>query len=596
MSRALARPLLAGCLVVASSGIAVGAAHAQTQVTPPSRGELLPPISTRDQAPPRLTIDGGMERSSCALDREEYADLRLTLNGAQFVGVEQVPGLSLDGAAESYVGRELPLSVLCDIRAQANSMLRQQGYLATVEIPAQSLADGVPEFRVVFGRLSSVRVRGEAGPSEALVASYLEKLVGQEVFNTQAAERYLLLADDIPGLDIRLSLRPAAGGQPGDLIGEIAVLRRKGTVDVNVQNFGSSPIGRFGGLLRGEIYDVTGLGDRTSLAVFSTLEFTEQQTIQFGHDFRVGSEGLRLGTNLTYSTTNPDLDLAGFDLESETFVASIFASYPLKRSRKSSIYADFGIDIVDQEVDVNNVPLTRDKVRTVFARVAADWADQESIQRLGGYTPYEPKFRARAALEARQGLDILSTSPDCRSNPLGCLVGGLAPPSRIEADPTPFVVRLDGGVEYRPDPLFTFSLEASAQVTSDPLPAFEEFAGGSFSIGRGFDPGAILGDNALAGSLELRFGSLAPKDATSFALQPYVFSDIAYVWDEDPSAQGSNPDQLWSAGGGVRAAFGSRLQGDVLLAIPLEKPNLATELGDIRLMFTLTARLFPWRN
>ena len=50
---------------------------------------------------------------------------------------------------------------------------------------------------MVFGRLTAVRVRGDAGPSEKIVAGYLEKLTTQDVFNTNLAERYLLLADDL---------------------------------------------------------------------------------------------------------------------------------------------------------------------------------------------------------------------------------------------------------------------------------------------------------------------------------------------------------------------------------------------------------------
>ncbi len=570
-------------------------AFAQTQVTPPSRAQLIPPEQRRDRSRATLAVDGDFERAPCALDRDEYADIRLTLTGADFIGLDRVPGQSLAPAYEPYMGRDLPLSVLCDIRARANGMLRRQGYLATVEIPEQNLSDGVADFQVVFGRLTALRVRGEAGPSEALVAGYLAELTSQQVFNTNDAERYLLLADDLPGVDVRLSLRPAAGGEPGDLVGEIAVVRRRGAIDLNVQNFGSEAVGQFGGLLRGEVYDLTGLGDRTSVALFSTLEFEEQQTIQLAHDLRVGGEGLQFGTQFTYSVANPDLDLPGFDVESETVFASFLASYPLQRSRRASVYADLGFDFVDQDVTVNDIALTKDRVRMLFARLAGEWTDQGSIRRAGGYTPFEPKLRLRYAVEARHGIDVFSASPDCRPNPLGCVIGGLAPPSRIEADPTPFVLRYEAGVEYRPVPRVTFALEASAQATDDPLPAFEEFAAGSFSIGRGYDPGAVLGDSGIASALELRYGTLAPDGVDAFAWQPYLFTDLAFVWNEDPSRRRFNPDRLWSAGGGLRAAWGSRMRGDFMIAVPLERPDLAPERGDMRVMFSLTARLFPWR-
>ena len=72
------------------------------------------------------------------------------------------------------------------------------------------------------------------------------------------------------------------------------------------------------------------------------------------------------------------------------------------------------------------------------------------------------------------------------------VTGGAVPPSRIESDPTPFLVRYDGRFEYRPTPEWTLAASAQGQITSSPLPAFEEFAGGSFSIGRGYDPGAVM--------------------------------------------------------------------------------------------------------
>jgi len=549
----------------------------------------------RDERSVTLTIDGDMERTPCVLDRAEYADITLTLSGVEFSGLERVPGLSLAGAYDGYLDREVPLSVMCDIRARANSILRAQGYLATVEIPEQNLSDGVADFGVIFGRLTGLRVRGEAGPSERLVAAYLENLTDQPVFNTNDAERYLLLADDLPGIDVRLSLRPAADGAPGDLVGEVAVVRRRGVLDVNVQNFGSKAIGRFGGLLRGELYDLTGMGDRTSITVFNTLEFSEQHTLQLGHDFAIGGEGLRIGAQLTLSETEPDLGLPAFDLESETMVASFYGSFPLQRSRRASNYLTAGFDIVDQDVEVNDVELSRDRVRTAFVRFSGELTDVRSVQRFDGYTPYEPKFRAIYAVELRQGFDVLSSSPDCRDNPLLCFAGGAIPPSRIEADPTPLLLRYDAGVEYRPVPLITFALSSSGQVSGDPLPAYEEFAAGSFSIGRGYNPGSVLGDSGVSVAAEMRYGSIAPEGPQDIAVQPYVFTDAAWAWNRDPSRRPGNPDRLWSAGGGVRAVWGGNLQADAFVAVPLERPDLAIERGDVRFMFSITARLFPWR-
>lgn len=563
--------------------------------TPPNRTDLLPPELRRETVRPTLNIDGGFERPPCALDRPEFAGIRFTVKGAAFAGLERVPGLSLEPTYARYLGRELPVSVLCDIRAEANALLRAKGYLATVEIPEQSLADGTPDFRVIFGRLTAVRVRGEAGPSETLVAAYVEKLTGLDVFNTETAERYLLLADDLPGVDVRLSLRPAAGGAPGDLVGEIAVVRQRALIDLNLQNLGSTAIGRFGGVLRAEAYDLTGRGDRTSLAVFSTADFVEQQTYQLGHDLRIGSEGLRIGGQITYSRGRPATGIAGFAITSDTLFASLTATYPLIRSRRLTLFAEGGFDYVDQDVAVNTIPLTRDRVRIGFARLAGELFDRQTVLGANGYSQFEPRLRLRYGAELRHGIGGLSASPDCRPNLIACLLATAAPPSRIEADPTPLLLRLNADIEFRPRPDIAFILRNQGQVTGDALPAFEEIAAGNFSIGRGYDPGAVLGDSGILSALEVHVGRAAPSGPKDVAVQPYVFTDLAHVWNHDPSRRAGNPDRLWSAGGGVRLAWGGGVQSDLILAVPLVKSDLAAETGDVRLLFTLTARLFPWR-
>lgn len=564
--------------------------------SPPTRDELAPPQARpEDRRGITLTIDGQMERRPCALDDPDYEDLTVTLTRVDYVGAERAADVALAQAHEGYLGRDLPIRALCDIRDRAAALLADAGYLAAVEIPPQSLGGGTAEMRVVLGRLVAIRARGDTEGVEGLLAGYLQKLVGQETFNVNAAERYLLLANDVPGMEVRLSLRPADGGAPGDLVGEVAVLRQWGALDANVQNWGSTALGRFGGLLRAEFYGLTGMGDRTSISVFSTLDFEEQHTLQIAHDMRIGAEGLVLGGQLTLGWTEPDA-LPGFDIESETVFASLETSYPFLRTQESSVWGAVGFDYVNQDVEINGVPFTRDRVRTAYLRATMVRVDADSIARRGGYTPFEPRYRLSGLAEIRQGFGVFGASPDCRPALLACLTGGAVPPSRIEQDPTPTFVRAELSGEIRPVPLLAIAFDLEGQYSDDPLPAFEEFAGGNYAIGRGYDPGAIVGDSGLAARFELRYGSLVPGGFDRLAVQPYLFTDIARSWNEDPSVRAFNPDELWSAGGGMRFVYGGNIQGDVTLAVPLRTTNLQTQRGDVRFMFSLTARLLPWRT
>jgi len=580
-----------GALAAAQPAVAQNAAD----IAPPTREELTPGLSRTGREAVTLTVDGQMERRPCALDNPEYADLKVTLAAVNFTGAERASEVALARAHEGYLGRELPIRALCDIRDRAAALLDAAGYLAAVEIPPQNLSQGTAEMRVVLGRLVAVRARGDTDGSEKLLARYLGKLVGADVFNVADAERYLLLANDIPGTEVRLSLRPAQGGAPGDLVGEVAVLSLPMVVDVNLQNFGSRAVGRFNALARAEFYGLTGMGDRTSVLFFTTADFAEQQTVQLAHDFLIGGEGLRLGGQLTLGWTTPDA-LAGFTIESDTVFASLEASYPFLRTQTASVWGAAGFDLVDQDVSVNGFALTRDRVRTGFAKANFVLFDRDSIARRDGFSPAEPHFSLAGEVELRKGIDAFGTVRDCRTAPLACVTGGATPPARIEQDPTPFYTRATLSAEFRPTPRFGVAVGLRGQFSDEALPSFEEFAAGNYTIGRGFDPAAVLGDSGIGASLEMHYGSLRPTSADAFALQPYVFTDAARSWQENPSLAARGSDQLWSAGGGLRFVHGSSLQGNLIVAVPLHRTDAQARLGDTRVLFTLTARLLPWRS
>ena len=164
------------------------------------------------------------------------------------------------------------------------------------------------------------------------------------------------------------------------------------------------------------------------------------------------------------------------------------------------------------------------------------------------------------------------------------------PLTRVEGQPDAFLVRANALAEWRPHKLFTLSAAPRAQWASDPLLAYEEFSGGNFTVGRGFDPGTVIGDSGVAVSLEARYGSFVPANIKSFAFQPFVFFDAAWVWNEDTAFNGINPQKLFSAGGGVRAAYGDLARVDVTLAVPLNRGGFLPDKPDPRLLISLTTQ------
>jgi hemolysin activation/secretion protein len=472
--------------------------------------------------------------------------------------------------------------VICEIRDRAGTYLRGKGYLAAVQVPTQRIENGQVRLELLYARVTTIRARGETGGAEAKLAGYLSKLTEDEIFDRDRAERYLLLARDLPGYNVQLVLKPA-GTAPGELIGEVSVIRRAYSVDFMVSNLASQETGRWGGQLRAQAHGLTGLGDSTYVSIYSTSDFKEQQIFQAGHSFRPGSEGLSVNAQFTYAWTKPAIQLNDDDpdLKSRTLFATLGVAYPLIRTQARNLSIAAGLDFVNQKTDFF-VPLSRDRLRVLWARADFDAIDLRSRN---------PKWHVGGTIEARQGISIFDGSKACTLVGFECADGSI-PQSRFDADPTATLVRFNGIAEIGLSNALAAVFKPRAQYGFNKLLAFEQFTAGNYTIGRGYDPSTLTGDSGAGITVELRGPRLTPFQRTPLRVQPYVFGDAAWTWTR---GEFSDPKRLTSAGGGLRGEFSDRLALDAFVAVPLEKAGMIDERkGEPKILLTLTTRLLPW--
>ena len=592
-SRVIAVPVTAILTLMA-------ALPATAQIAPGAPGR--PPTAQElDRAPPPAAVSGprasvrsrGFTPGPCP---EALANSALTapLRSVAFTGSggsalpPEIAGL-LAGVGSGLDGRALPLAEICRIRDDASAALSRARYVAVVQVPEQSLADGVLQLRVTTARITELRVRGEPGKGQARLEELLARLKTLDPLNESEAERILLLANDIPGTQVSLELRPSPSGVPGEVIGEVQLQRTPGSLVMNVQNYGSDQIGRWSGVIRGDLFGLTGLADRTYLSVFSTSDVRELVVLQAGHDFALGNDGLRVGVNGTYAKTRPTLPnaAAGFDLNSESILASVFASYPLLRSTSANLKLGGGLDLIEQRTRAIGQLINLDQIRTAWLRIDGD-AQPRRLSLLA------PAWRVGGYLELRQGLPLLGATPVGGK-------GGSAIPTRFEGNARAFVGRAgmngEGRVRFGADQAWaaTLAVDLRGQWTPDPLLAFDEFAVGNLTIGRGYDPGATAGDRMVGGSAEFRLGKPQPLSPKDFAVEALGFYDHVELWNVDTN-NFEKRRTLRSVGGGVRATWGSRVRFDLVYAKPLDKAlAIDTAKPGGRLLLSLTVRALPWR-
>ncbi len=585
---------IAACLW---SGSALAQAALAPVVQQPTREEIERGVAeaTLNRSGPVAIDAAEVERAPCPLAAPDFAGIRLKLVSVNFTGMQDLPGFDLSGSYADFVGTDQPVSVICEIRDRAATALRQAGYLAAVQVPPQKIEGGAIRLDVMLAHLKRVQIKGDPGASEGILLKYLSKLTQEPVFNTRTAERYLLLAKDVPGLDVRLALRPLEGS-PGEVVGEVSVRRIPVYAELGLQNYGSSSAGRYSGLARVQLNGLTGMGDATTASFFTTTDLEEQKVLQIGHDMRIGGEGFMLHGDFTYGWTNPTVTGATSDFHSRTLSASLEGTYPVVRSQAYNLSVALGGQIANQDLDFGKIALNRDRLRVIYARVETSGIAKRSLTGRDGFTPFEPHWAWGMTTDVRQGLGVFGATRGCRGTlAITCIGAGKVTPSRIEGTAEGFVIKAAGVFDYRPVRGLTFSLQPRAQYSPDSLLSYEEFSGGNYTIGRGYDPGAVIGDSGIGLRGEVRVGSLFPKVAGGNAIQPYAFADAAWVWNHDRAYAGLNPQKLVSVGGGLRASIHDAVRLDAGVAVPLHDPLGLNVKGKARFMLNLSFQLLPWR-
>jgi hemolysin activation/secretion protein len=494
----------------------------------------------------------------------------VTLSSVTFHGATAVSAEQLRAAYADFLGKPEPVSVICQIRDTAARIIFDDGVLARVEIPEQRISGGALVLEVIEAHVVNVRVRGDAGPAQAAIERFAEKLRGMKPFDMAKAQRYLLLASDVPGVRVRAAVRPSTSAERGAVDIDLTVSREGPQAFANVQNSGSKAVGRWGGLIRGDFAGYTPYGESTSLTAFHTLDSNEQWLVQVAETARFGGEGLTGHAALTYGQSRPGDVLKPLNLKSDSVVGNLEAAYPILRSRNQNLNVAGGADVVDQKTNgASGAIHSHDKLRVLYARADGDYRTE-----IG-----ERPVLATGAITLRKGVSWFGGSQ--AGDP------GL---TRGAGDPEAWVVKAQGGVDIALSARLVGTIRTQAQYSDKTLLPYEQISLGGLTVGRGYDPAALLGDKGAAAAAELRYGPLQLHPKVQAA--PYAFFDAGYVANNNTGATGlAKHSHLKSVGAGVIFRVFNRANLEVTYAHPLDALGPGLKRPSDRVLIQLTASL-----
>jgi hemolysin activation/secretion protein len=545
-SRQPRRPRQLGLALAACVLTPLAAAVAQTapqlQQNPVPQGSPIPRVL--QPTPPATSPTPGLP--ALPPPGAEVPNKIVNVTSVSVEGVTAFPLADIERYTAGLIGA-VALPKIDAAREAIVQHYRSAGYVLSTASANLDQA-GRLRFIVTEGHIASVKLDGDIGPAGTQVLRFLNRLTEVRPIDAATLERYLLLAQDVPGVSLRAVLEPSTD-EPGalNLIAQVSRKPVDGVLSFDNRAFDQTgPVEALGVL---DFNSFTSLGEQTEFSYYHTFP-NSQNFYQLSEQFFLGGSGLKLklyaGEGLAVPEGGGASGLQVLNYHGDTQVLGGALSYPLIRARQQTLNVSLALDALDSTVDDNFSETggyglaSFDSLRVV--RLGADYAMSDLW---AGSS--RPAVNA-VTLRLSRGLHWLGASENN------------APDAPRQNEVTNFT-KLNWQLS-RTQTLFTPWSGASValmgltagQWTDQILPPAEQFYLGGAVFTRGYYSGQVAGDKALVATVELQLNT--GTDLTMWGLsanvstQFYLFYDWGEVWQNQSTDFATH---VASVGGGVRA-------------------------------------------
>ncbi len=505
------------------------------------------------------------------------------ITDAVIAGATAFPLAELDTYLAGLTGPAVRLDRIEAARAALLSRYRQAGYsYSTVRV---RIGGGHLRMNVVEPHVTSVKLNRDIGPAGTMVLRFLDHLSDGRLLSDHDLERWVLLANDVPGVTVHVVLEPLAT-DPGAFTLRALVERQAVSGSLRADNRAFRQTGPEELLATVDLNSFTSFGERSELSLYHTFNNTDTFG-QASEEFFIGSSGLKLHVYGGAGESIPSGSLRQLGYDGVTRVFGVSLGYPMIRSRTQTLMLSALFDGV--ESDIGYAVLGHDS-RASFDSLRVLRLDaSETLSDIWVASLFPVAATDTAGLTLSQGLPILGASSNGNKQ---------LPRLNERVDFTKLQGRLD-----RIQPLFTpfayqgqdslveVELGVEGQFSQNILPPEEKFYLGGPQFNRGYYYGQITGDNALDAKIEPQLvTSLPTLPFTQIVPQAvfYAFYDWGETWEEQRT---DGNHTLRSLGGGVRATLGDHVEIDLEGVSRLTRsPNGGAPNGD-----RLKSSAFYWQ-
>lgn len=461
-------------------------------------------------------------------------------------------------------GQSLTLPQLGEIVARITRHYHRHGYaLAQAVIPAQEIQDGVVVVEIIEARYGSIQLDNRGRVSSALLRDTLATLQGGQAISQPRLDHALLLLSDIPGVTVNATLRPGDEYGTSDLlVGTTTGPAISGYVVAD--DFGNRYTGRPRISATVNFNEPLQHGDVLSVSVL-----TSGRGINYGrlaYETLLNGQGTRLGGSYSFLDYKLGGPLKSLDARGDANLESLWVKHPFVRSRKINVYGQFQYDGLQLRDRLNAGAIRTDRhLDNAKLTLAGDARDTFLP---GGITLWRLDWTlGHVAFD-----DAVARMVDAATAGTN---GGF---SKWNLS----LVHLQSL-----GPKDGLYLAFAGQWANGNLDSSQKMIGGGPYTVRGYDMGAVSGDNGYLGTVEFRHDL---GTAGRGKWQAVAFVDHAHLKiNHDAWGTGANGATLNGAGVGLNWVGQSQWAAKVSVAAPLgPKPVLVPNPSSARLWIEIS--------
>lgn len=515
----------------------------QAQVPVGAGGQLqqIPPAPLAD----RSSSDLGLAQSSPVVVAVAGGP-KTVVRSLRVSGATLFPEAELIAATAFTPNTELDLSELQTLAARITDYYRSCGYfVARAYLPVQDVQSGAVTITVVEGRLGAVGVHNDSRLANGVANRILSGLDVGDPVAVAPLERRLLLLSDLPGVRVKSTLSPGTAVGTSDLLVDIT-RGQSITGSVEVDNAGNRYTGayRVGGSVNWN--NPTGSGDVLSLRALTSFSGLSYGRASYQAPLGRATVGVAFA-HLGYTLGKEFDSLNG---SGNANIASVYASYPLIRSRNNNLYALVGGDAKWFEDRIGVVDVVTHR-RTQVVTVGLSGDEHDTLLG-GGWSAYSLSYVV-GNLDIRGAYERTVDRATARTNGgYGKAQFSLARLQKIAGPVSLFV-------------------SARGQIAFDNLDISEKMElGGAYAV-RAYPEGEAYGDQGYVATSEAR---LTLPQVMPGTIQLFGFTDVGEVdYVKHRYFDGSNH--------AARSAYGAGVTWNAPAGFVL-KATYARKLGDAR--------------